>query len=146
MTRTSSFDSAWPSDVPPEYSLFLDPAPDERPPRATLDLPPGASVVEAGRVMEEFLLREPGVTGFVLTVARERLGVTSRDFLESALPSAGQRGADADRATQPGESTWYRLIAFACARCGHQVFRMFYDARDVPECHEPGHGAMAPGS
>ncbi|MFH8655551.1 hypothetical protein [Streptomyces afghaniensis] len=130
--------------VPPEYTLFLDPAPRTQHQRTVLDLPDDTPVLLAGRVVEELLHQEPGVNGFVLKVAGERLGATSRDFLQLALPSAGQRSSDADRATQPGESTWYKLIRFECTGCDHRVFRVSYDPRDVPECDEPGHGAMRP--
>lgn len=134
----------WPSEeVPPEYAVLLDPAPRAGSPRATLELPANTPLLQAGRIIEVFLREEATVTGFVLMVAGECLGVTSRDFLETALPSSGRRGTNADRATQPGESTWYKLIRFECGHCGHRVFRMFYDARDVPQCDEPGHGAMA---
>lgn len=131
------------ASLPPGYGMLLDPDPPAGQPTTVLGLAADASVLEAANALEEMLSRDEALAAVLVMVGRTPVGITSRSFLESAFGRGVSRLGEADRATQPGASTQYRLIRFRCARCGRQVFRGFYDDRDIPVCAEPGHGPMA---
>jgi hypothetical protein len=129
--------------VPPGYDMLIDPAPPAGRPTTVLSLAADASVLEAANALEEMLRRDEALAAVLVIVGDMPVGITSRSFLAKAFERGASRLGEADRATQPGASTQYRLIRFRCTRCGRQVFRGFYDDRDLPVCAEPGHGAMA---
>ncbi|MFC4052447.1 hypothetical protein ACFOY4_22405 [Actinomadura syzygii] len=125
-----------------EFGDLLDPEPSAQRPRTVLRLPPGSSLFAAANALEEVLLRDATVTTVALYMGERRLGTTSRAFLAERFPGVTRSVGDADRASQPGESTQYRLLRFRCPHCDHQVFRTFYDERAMPVCANPEHGSM----
>ncbi|TYK53117.1 hypothetical protein [Actinomadura decatromicini] len=125
-----------------EFDDLLDPEPPAQRPRTVLCLPPGSSLFVAANALEEVLQRDATVTTVALNMAERQLGTTSRAFLSDRFPGVTRSVGDADRASQPGESTQYRLLRFQCSQCDHQVFRTFYDERAIPACANAEHGSM----
>lgn len=83
----------------------------------------------------------PAVT---IMVGEASAGVVTRESLErsdgtAAEPTAPYELGAGERLQLPGYSTRYRLLEFACSRCPDPVYRIYYDARDLPSC---AHGQM----
>jgi hypothetical protein len=132
------------SEVLSAYAVLLDrTATAERAPH--IEVPAGVHVENVAGVVEWVLGADRGVTCVVLAVGGTVIGVTSRAHLVETFGRPHVRSfGDADRATQPGESTRYRPVAFRCAQCGHITYTAFFDERYRPTCQTTGHGEMEP--
>ncbi|MFI7351505.1 hypothetical protein ACIBSR_35250 [Streptomyces sp. NPDC049936] len=101
-------------------------------------VPEGTSVVAAANLLEDVLLRFPGVESVALVVDGRRVALTSRSFLTRVFATPiGDRGTgDGDGGTLPGASTRYVALRYACAEpgCAGEAYAAYHDDRFCPAC------------
>jgi hypothetical protein len=125
-----------------DYEILIDPEVGSGD-AVRLEVPAGLPLGETATAVDAVLAADDAHNRIVLVVGGRSIGVTSRSYLvENFGPAQTRALGDAERATQPGESTRYRVIAFRCAQCGRQAYTAFYDVRFHPVCDVAGHGAM----
>ncbi len=124
------------SDVGSPYDFLFDGAV----PR--IDVPTDASPDDVAAALEAVLDADRDAAYLVLAAGGCLVGVTSRRHLAMFGPPQLRSVGDADRASQPGESTHYQVITFRCGVCGHVTYTAFYDERYRPTCQVAEHGPM----
>lgn len=106
---------------------------------------------ETGRVSIEQLRRhlravyaaDARLVRVLVRVADVDVGVSTRALVEQEAGTAGGIEAPVgagERASQPGDSTRYRIVLFGCQGCAASAAQVFYDERRIPMCVE--HGPM----
>lgn len=126
-------DAAWPR-LRLKFKSLLDPSTDQA--DLVHEEPDDVSVPEARRNLRKKYDEHPEAGHIELTVGGVVVGVTSRARVFEDLGQAGGEPGvgDGDRATQPGESSQYRVLVIACKSCGGTATTMFYDERTTPAC------------
>ncbi|WP_326754747.1 hypothetical protein OH738_12980 [Streptomyces hirsutus] len=120
-----------------DYRMLVDPAA-EAIGAVAVHVPEGTSVVAAAALLEDVLLRFPGVETVALMVGGRRAALASRSFLTRAFGApVGDKGTgDGDGATLPGASTRYVALRYACAEpgCAGEAYTAYHDDRFRPAC------------
>ncbi|WP_405706378.1 hypothetical protein OG264_04120 [Streptomyces xanthophaeus] len=123
------------------YGMLVDPrAESEGAPR--LELPAGTSLDDAAEALGRVLAAHELLDRVLLVVGDEEAGATSRSYARIVLGITPRGPGDEARATVPGESTRFSVIAFRCASCGSRAYTAFYDDRYRPVCRTGDHGPM----
>jgi hypothetical protein len=128
-----------------DVQIFVD---DAAPPaRERLDIPGDSTIDEVGFALRQQFDAEPDVAALTLAVDDVEAGVVTRRSLGrvegTAAGDSGPTSAPVgfgERLQLAGDSTEYRLLAFACRQCARTAYRIFYDERDLPACAD--HGRM----
>lgn len=122
------------------YGLFLDPrAPSDG--RTVLDVSDAdVPAAEVAKALIALYHAEPGLDQVTLTVGTRPIGACTRTWFARLSGEPLHRLGEGDRAGQPGVSTQFELLRFACTGCDRRAVRLTYDDRDLPSC--PEHGVM----
>jgi hypothetical protein len=123
------------------YGIFLDP---QAHTSRQLILDVDGAHASADTVAEALVAlydTEPDLDEVVIAVGAQLIGVCTRSWI-TRLSAGTSRLGEADRASQPGASTRFELLRFACTTCDRRAVRMMYDERDLPSCPVPSHGVM----
>lgn len=116
--------------------------PDDGRPDEVHDEAARLSLSDMRRALTLRYMSAPSVHRIELRVSGVVVGVTTRARVCRAAGTAGDTPAgEGDRSSQPGDSTRYRVIHFACETCAEATVMSFYDERLLPTC-EAGHGRM----
>ncbi|MGW6443150.1 hypothetical protein [Lentzea sp. NPDC055074] len=123
-----------------QFGYFLDPRalPDGR---TVLDVGDAdVSVAAVAQALVVLYTTEPGLDQVTIAVGSTPIGACTREWFARRSSEPLHRLGEADRAGQPGVSTQFELLRFACAECENRAARLTYDDRDLPSC--PEHGVM----
>ena len=105
--------------------------------------PERVSIEELRRHLRSMYAADPRLGRVLIQVAGVDVGISTRQLVAHDTGVAGATETPVgtgERASQPGDSTRYRIVLFRCGGCAASVARVFYDERRIPLCTE--HGAM----
>ncbi|MEV6710767.1 hypothetical protein AB0M48_01890 [Lentzea sp. NPDC051208] len=123
-----------------QFGYFLDPRA-RADGRTVLDV--GDAEVAPAAVAEALVVlyrAEEDLDQVTIAVGGRPIGACTRAWFARRSGEPLHRLGESDRAAQPGVSTRFELLRFACPQCDRRAVRLTYDDRDLPGC--PEHGAM----